>query len=806
MLYPGCIPIKRVKFKTKLEHEYISNFKLLQGAFKKMTVDKIVLVDKLVKGRFQDNFEFLQWFKRFFDANYQGQDYDAIGTRGGAQASTGAGGRNPARSRMPMASASNGHSRMNTQRPVPVRNAPGIESSETMKKEWESDYRLPQTTLPLHYDLYLFPNLKDDTFSGHVAISLDTKEPRSHFVVHVKNLKVSDTQLKAYNGDVIPLEAAFEYPKNEFWVVVPANGPVPVGNYSLSMKFEGRLDTGILGFYRSTYLDDEGNAHKIATSKFQPTHARKAFPCFDEPSFKSTFKTTLVKPNDESYIALSNMPEESSKVDQPLPGFTEVTFELSVPMVTYLAIFVVCDFEYLETVTQVHKIPFRVYGTKKQKPRLDYSMKIGAAIADYYETYFGIKYPLPKLDVAAIPDYSSGATEHWGLITYRETNLIYDENASSTANKERVAMVIAHELAHMWFGNLMTVFWWNDLWLNEGFATYIEYKGVQSYETGWDMDSKFLTLDLHPVLELDATDASHPIVVNVDTPDEINAVFDKIAYSKGSSVIRMMEDFMGEDDFHRGISNFLKKFSFQNAVTEDLLKELTAVSSEGLNMTNIMNTWTRQKGYPVISVEKTNVDGEYILTQSKFGTNSTDPSPYDYKWEVPISYKTSRDSVKRTWLHLKDDRIKIKVDHRDADDWIKVNIGQYGYYRVQYQLDEWQKFSHVLQKSPSQFSSSDRTSLINDAFALAKVGMLPYGAALDLTLYLGPKERSVAPWETAFLALDYMAGVLYFNEVYPKLNDYVAKLVEEPFIELGWTGSANDSMDTLKLRSIFALV
>ncbi len=218
------------------------------------------------------------------------------------------------------------------------------------------------------------------------------------------------------------------------------------------------------GFYKSTYVDRNGAKHKIATSKFQPTYARRAFPCFDEPSFKSTFTTTLVKPSGSEYKAISNMPEASSKPDQPLAGFTEVTFQKSVPMVTYLAIFVVCDFEYLESVTDLHQIPFRVYGTEQQKDRLEYALKIGSAIADFYESYFDIPYPLPKLDMAAIPDYSSGATEHWGLITYRETNLLFDPKTSSTANKERVAMVIAHELAHQWFGNLMTVFWWNDLW------------------------------------------------------------------------------------------------------------------------------------------------------------------------------------------------------------------------------------------------------------------------------------------------------------------------------------------------------
>ena len=242
---------------------------------------------------------------------------------------------------------------------------------------------------------------------------------------------------------------AFEYAPNQFWVVQPET-TLNQGIYQLYLEFNGRLDTGILGFYKSVYADEQGQSHKMATSKFQPTYARQAFPCFDEPSFKSNFTTTLVKPKESRYVALSNMPVTSSKVDQPSEGLVEVTFQTTVPMVTYLAIFIVSDFEFIETVTQVHGIPLKVYGTRQQIPRLDYAMRAGAAIADYYETYFDIGYPLPKLDMAAIPDYSSGATEHWGLITYRETNLVYDPSDSSVFNKERVAMVIAHELAHQW--------------------------------------------------------------------------------------------------------------------------------------------------------------------------------------------------------------------------------------------------------------------------------------------------------------------------------------------------------------------
>lgn len=672
-------------------------------------------------------------------------------------------------------------------------------------KPWETDYRIPQDTQPLHYDLYLFPDLSLDTFEGHVSINIECRKPRDFFLVHVKYLNVTGTQVTTVDdGTVVPLSEAFEYKDNEFWVVKLLDF-VPKGNYTLKLAFEGRLDNGILGFYRSIYKDGQGNQHKMATSKFQPTYARRAFPCFDEPSFKSTFKTTLVKPNTDGYIALSNMPEESSQRDQPRQGFTEVTFQVSAPMVTYLAIFIVCDFEYIEKVSAVHKRPLKVYGTAQQKKHLNYALDIGSAIADYYETYFDVPYPLPKLDMAAIPDYSSGATEHWGLITYRETNLIYDPQESSSANKVRVAEVIAHELAHQWFGNLMTVSWWNDLWLNEGFATYIEYKGVKSYETDWDMESRFLTSDLHRVLKLDSTFSSHPIVVDVDTPDQINAVFDTISYSKGASVIRMMESFMGEGDFRKGIHNFLVNYSFKNAVTQDLLDELSAVSSDKLDVTAIMNTWTRQKGYPVLTLEK--MDNTYRIGQERFlsdkeSYNKTDEqSPFAYKWEIPVTFiADNNNETRQVWMHTTDSHIAVPVP--SGAKWVKFNVGQFGYYRVNYPLDDWSTFSSVLLDDVDALSISDRTSLLNDAFALASGDRLPYGYALGLTSYLATREKAVSPWETAFDALDSLAKVLYYTPTYYPLSQYVRKLTDTLYQQLGWTEGQNETNEMLQLRTL----
>ena len=332
------------------------------------------------------------------------------------------------------------------------------EAEPVFIEPWEKDVRLPSHLLPLHYDLYLHPDLDTGLFMGRVAIAIEATSPTSYFLVHTKYLDISDTRLANEDGDEISYMRAFEYERNEFWVV-QLEEEVAAGNYSLSMEFNGNLTKGITGFYKSVYTNKLGEKVSIATSKFQPTYARKAFPCFDEPSFKSTFTTVLVRPS-QGYIALSNMPVANEVEESPSTGLTTVTFQKSVPMVTYLACFIVCDFEYEEKLTTIHQTKFRVYATPAQKDRVRYALDIGANITDFFTDYYNISYPLPKQDMIAIPDFVSGAMEHWGLITYRETNLLYDDRESSSANRQRVATVVSHELAHQWFGNLVTLKVW----------------------------------------------------------------------------------------------------------------------------------------------------------------------------------------------------------------------------------------------------------------------------------------------------------------------------------------------------------
>eukprot|EP00096_Caligus_rogercresseyi_P010039 TRINITY_DN3536_c0_g1_i1.p1 TRINITY_DN3536_c0_g1~~TRINITY_DN3536_c0_g1_i1.p1 ORF type:complete len:884 (-),score=271.03 TRINITY_DN3536_c0_g1_i1:95-2746(-) len=671
-----------------------------------------------------------------------------------------------------------------------------------LTKPWESNYRIPSDTYPLHYDLFLHPDMNGTTFQGRVSILIDVRSPRDFLVTHINFLEITSTKLTPETDEEgpIPLDSAFEYKPNEFWVV-KTKAPLSVGKYRLSLEFTGRLDNGIIGFYRSSYVDASGTKRTMVSSKFQPTYARRAFPCFDEPSFKSTYSITLVKPSEESYVALSNMPVDETKPGLPSQGLTEVSFKKSVPMVTYLVVFMVSEYDYMEKAVEGFDTRFRVYGSELQLDKLEYALNVGVNIVAYYQSYFGLKFPLPKLDMAAVPEYPSGATEHWGLITYRETALMFDNKTSSADNQERVANVIAHELAHQWFGNLITVAWWNDLWLNEGFASYIQYKGLKSYESDWDTDSKFLTDTLHEVLKLDATTASHPIVVQVDNPDQITAVFDTISYNKGSSVIRMMEGFMGAEDFRQGITNFLQKYSYKTVVTQDLFDELTAASSLGLDITKIMKTWTMQKGYPVISVTK-NEEGLYTLKQERFLQNPDSavgdiPSQFNYKWEVPITYLNSKGETHQSWLHVDDPQLEVKGV---TGEWLKFNVDQRGYYRVNYAPEDWKAFSDLLLISPDSMSNSDKTGLLNDAFSLAKStgDYLSMKIPLELSGFL-KKERALAPWTCA------MDEFIFLNSIFRSVEDirtglftFQRDLLSDLYADLGW----NDESGTHDVKQL----
>ncbi|XP_035897097.1 glutamyl aminopeptidase isoform X1 [Anopheles stephensi] len=677
-------------------------------------------------------------------------------------------------------------------------------------------FRLPRHIRPVHYELWLQPDLQRETFTGRVGIELNVSESTNYLVLHSKKLNISETVLRALAADEKPereinISRAYEMPEHEYWVI-ETQAEIGAGAYRLNVQFDGNLADRIIGFYSSKYLDKTTNrTRKIATSKFEPTFARQAFPCFDEPHLKAEYTIHMIHPSGDGYEALSNMNVSAIVPDEPAAGLTTTTFERSVKMSTYLVVFIVSDFLHKEVlITPVHgnAFPLRVYATPFQQDNTAFALATARTIIEYYVRYFGIAYPLPKLDMAAIPDFVSGAMETWGLVTYRETSILYNAATSSTANKQRVAGVIAHELAHMWFGNLVTMQWWNELWLNEGFASYIEYKGMHEAYPDWGIEEQFIIDDLHGVLNLDATLGSHPIVMSVENPNQITEIFDTITYSKGASVIRMLEDFVTPAVFQQGVTRYLTKLAFSNSVSEDLMRELDELVTE-VSVSSVMDTFTKQKGLPVVTVTENAL--QYVLRQQRFladqAANETEASPFGYRWYIPVTYvantDTAGDAPRRIWFP--NDRNEVVIDKPPGSNWIKLNYRQIGYYRVNYPVAMWEQFGEALLQNVNTFTIGDRTGLLNDAFALADASLLAYNHALDLTRYLS-KETEYVPWAAIASKLKTIRNLLYNYQSYDHITSYTQTLVSEVVQSVGWDVPVNgDHMKNLLRTAVLDL-
>ena len=452
-------------------------------------------------------------------------------------------------------------------------------------------YQLPADFLPRHYDVTLHPSKDFATLSGQVGIDLEVRRSAIEFVLNAKGLAIARAEA-LYEGLAYPLEVRL-LPDTER-VVLAAGRMFEEGKrVRLEIAFSGEIDDLLAGFYRCTGKDAEGRPLAMATSQFEATDARRAFPCLDEPRMKATFAITAVVP--EGYTALSNMPERSRT---PGPeGFETVVFERSPRMSTYLLHLSVGRWDRIATRSAGVEIAVHTPVGRAEEGR--FALDAAARLLPWYNDYFGIPYPLPKLDLIAIPDFAAGAMENWGAMTFRETALLAPPSGASARNLQRVAIVVAHEMAHQWFGDLVTMDWWDDLWLNEGFASWMEVKAVDALFPEWGMWELFQSEDRNEALEMDALASTHPIEVAVGDPGEINEIFDAISYTKGGSLLRMLESALGPETFRRSLSGYFRKYAYANAQTADLWRCLADPSFEKAGgVGKALSVWTKTPGYP----------------------------------------------------------------------------------------------------------------------------------------------------------------------------------------------------------------
>ncbi|XP_048453600.1 glutamyl aminopeptidase [Rhincodon typus] len=647
---------------------------------------------------------------------------------------------------------------------------------------WDN-FRLPDYIEPTHYKLELKPDLERGFYMGTNVIHIRTTRATRYLWLHIKASRVTEApslQLAGNSSEFrpLPLRRCFEYKRHEYLVLeaeqeLPATGTGEF--YHLTLKFEGSLLGSLVGFYKTTYVEG-GVTKSIAATDHEPTDARKSFPCFDEPNKKATYTISLI--HNVMYQALSNMPVE--KVESLGADQKKTIFKTSVPMSTYLVCFAVHQFVHEERISS-RGVPLRIYVQPEQNKTAVYAADTMKNIFDYFEQYFNMNYSLPKLDMIAIPDFGTGAMENWGLITYRETNLLFDKNESSSYNQQRVASVVAHELVHQWFGNIVTMDWWDDLWLNEGFASFFENIGVNATEPDWFMMDQILASDVLSVMADDALLSSHPIIVNVSTPAEITSVFDGISYSKGASILRMLRDWITPEKFQQGCQKYLQDHQFKNAKTDDFWQALTQVS--GYPVKEVMDTWTRQMGFPVLNVESISK-----LTQKRFlldpGANATQPpSSLNYRWNIPIKWHTKNEQ-NETFFKSSSNSINLKYD--PADGLLKINTDHVGFYRVQYEASTWDEIINQLIREHNFFSVADRTGLIDDTFSLGRATLLNYSVALNMTKYL-ENELEYLPWSKAISSSAYIRDMLQGDEIlYAKFQDYWRKQVKPITDKLGW--------------------
>uniref|UniRef100_A0A673BY41 Aminopeptidase n=1 Tax=Sphaeramia orbicularis TaxID=375764 RepID=A0A673BY41_9TELE len=663
--------------------------------------------------------------------------------------------------------------------------------------------RLPRSVSPLHYDLTIHPNLTSLTFTGVVRIQLEVHEHTRTVILHAKQMEVSNVIILAPEG-VRPLQV-LEYPRFHQIALVSDSWLIKGRKYEVQMEFAANLSDSYHGFYKSSYRTSSGEIRLMASTQFEATFARGAFPCFDEPAFKANFTIQIIR--EPRHIAISNMPKLKT-VDLP-GGLLEDYFDTTVKMSTYLVAYIVSDFVSVSRTTQ-HGVKISIYAVPDKIDQTTFALDAAVKLLDFYDDYFDIPYPLPKQDLAAIPDFQSGAMENWGLTTYRETGLLFDPKRSSASDKMGIAKVIAHELAHQWFGNLVTMEWWNDLWLNEGFAKFMEYISLDITYPELQVDDFFLG-KCFEAMEVDSLSSSHPVSTPVENPTQIQEMFDDVSYDKGACILNMLRDFLTPEAFEIGIIRYLKRYSYQNTVNSHLWESLTDVkfcskrnlqsgaskwfSGDELDVRAIMDTWTLQEGFPLVTVE---VRGREVRLSQERYLKTDDPSLTEgFLWQIPLTYITSAsNTVHRFLLKTRTDVLYLP----EEVDWVKFNVDMCGYYMVHYAGDGWNSIIKLLHHNHTALSSNDRASLIHNIFQLVSVGKVRLDTALELSLYLS-KETEVMPVTQGFGELVPLYKLMEKRDMAAlenQMKGFIVDLFRDLIDRQEWTDSGSVSQRVLR--------
>ena len=645
-------------------------------------------------------------------------------------------------------------------------------------------YRLPRHVVPLRYDLRLEPDLTAARFAGQETITLTVHQPISEIVLNAIELDITSAQIEGATGSArqatIRLDEATQRCHLSF------TEPLSPGIWKLAIAFRGTLNDKLRGFYRSTYKDEHGVAHSLAATQFEATDARRAFPCWDEPDFKAVFATTLVV--DPMLTAVSNTTIAS---ETHAGGKKVVRFDDTIKMSTYLVAFIVGRIEPTKPV-MVGQTPLRLWAVPGKGHLARFGQDIAAASLSFFESYYGMPYPGDKLDLLAIPDFASGAMENLGAITYRETALLVDQLSATHGELERVADVVAHENAHMWFGDLVTMSWWNGLWLNEAFATFMEMLAVDAWKPEWKRWDSF-GVSRAAAFSVDGLCSTRPIEYPVQAPKDADAMFDVLTYEKGASVLRMLEQHIGPTVFRDGVRDYLRAHAYGNADTNDLWVSLGKIAKQPVP--ELMNGWIFQPGFPLVTAT-VSPSSELTIKQQRFSYVSDEQSSpsKDQRWQIPLQMRiTAAGKTGTSRMLLTEKSTTVPLPH----DWesVLINEGGHGFYRVRYASD---MLSRLLHAGIDRLAVTERFNVINDAWATTVAGLMPLTDYLDLTARF-TTERDKNVWAILIDSFSFLNRIITVEDR-PALEAFVRRRVGPAVTELGWVPRSGESEGTKQLR------
>jgi aminopeptidase N len=605
-------------------------------------------------------------------------------------------------------------------------------------------------------------------------------------VLNAVELEITEASV----DDIALPKSAIRIDKQKELLTLALSSELAPGDHTLALGFEGKINEAGQGLFYMHYQEEGGGATKLMLgSQFEATDARRFFPCWDEPAFRARFQLTAVVP--ENWLAVSNMPVESEK---KVDGGKEVRFSATPSMSSYLNVFVAGELDSIEA--RVGPTQIRVIATKGKAELGRYALEATAQILQYYNDYFGVPYPLPKLDQIALPGGFGGAMENWGGITYYESALLFDPKNSSAETKQNIYEVLAHEMAHQWFGDLVTMAWWDNLWLNEGFASWMGSKCTAHFNPQWEVwlrremprdPTRRVGIAKEAAMEGDARSTTHPIQQPIATEAEANSAFDDITYKKGQSFLRMLEGFLGEDVFRDGIRRYIAAHKYSNSTTADLWNALSEASKKPVG--EIAAGWTQQPGFPIVNVKRAG-DGKVRLTQDRFTVNFKNAPPLD--WKIPLTYGVIGQPASTLLMTNKEETL----ENIPADRALKLNVNGSGNYRVEYDEPSW----NLLMQALPKIGVDDRVNLLSDSWSLVEANRAP------LSLYFGlveklPASTELPEREQIINVLHFLNGLLVGSPEREKFQRYARSLLRPTFDSLGWESKDGEPPTAGSLRA-----